>query len=177
MDLSSTVVELLLDNDLTAYETAADFKSGKPVASADLLLNKCRVLKYNTIKNALSNVAFFSERGNNLLELQSILKARKASSKAFFSKFDLVNPFKMWIIYGRSFSRRLPQTEPGPARVATRAAFGVHPRLPHRPVLEQPAILHVQLGLPPALRRGVRQTQDEQLCPVRSPGSLSSRTT
>lgn len=101
IDLTSPVVEMLVDNDLTAYETAADFKSGKPVTSPDTLLNKCRVLKFDTIKNSLSNASYLKDKTNNLLEIQKILKARKNGSKTFFSKFDLINPFKLVIVYGK----------------------------------------------------------------------------
>lgn len=100
IDVTSPIVELLMDNDMVAYETAADFKSGKPLASIEQLSNKSKMLKLNVIKNSLSNVVFFREKGQNIHEIQKILKARKRSSKTFFNKFDLVNPFKLIIIYG-----------------------------------------------------------------------------
>jgi hypothetical protein len=90
-----------MDNDMVAYETAADFKSGKPVMSIDKLSNKCKVLKFNVIKNSLSNIVFFRDKGQNIHELQKILKARKRSSKTFFNKFDLINPFKFIVVYGK----------------------------------------------------------------------------
>lgn len=102
---------MLLTNDLVAYETVADFKGGKPTSAVDMVMNKCKIQKLETIKNSLNNVTFLKEKGNNILELQKILKQRLAGSKAFFSKFDLVNPFKLWVIYGRLILSRFLQGE------------------------------------------------------------------
>ena len=112
IDISSPIVEMLLENDPVAYETVSDFKSGRPVMSPDILINKCKVLKFDVIKNSLSNVNFLKDKGNNVVEIQRIMKARKLSTKRFFNRFDLVNPFKLYIVYGRTLSSRILQAEP-----------------------------------------------------------------
>lgn len=86
---------------MNLYEMVVDFKSGKPLNTFDSILRKSKVMGVPTIKNSVSNMTPIKDKTDHMMAVQRAMLARKNSSKVFFKKFDIMNPFKMLIVYGR----------------------------------------------------------------------------
>lgn len=80
-----------------------DFKSGKPLNTFESIMKKCKIMGIDTIKNSVSNMTPIKNKTDNILAVQQAMLRRKESSKIFFKKFDIMNPFKLWIVFGRIF--------------------------------------------------------------------------
>ena len=87
------------------YEVVSDFKSGRPLMDFDAIVRKAQSLNIQTGKNAISNLTYPKEardKFKRFTEIRKIMQLRSYYNKQFFLKFDMMNPFKLYIGYGSS---------------------------------------------------------------------------
>lgn len=102
IELSCPVVEMVENNSLALYEQIVDFRSGKPLMDIGAIENKIRLMGLEVIKNSTQNIISNDSKYDRIKRIYQLMKTRKEDSKAFFSKFDIVNPYKLMIAYGRT---------------------------------------------------------------------------
>ena len=108
VELSNPVIEMLIINDMVMYEMLANYKSGKPLLQYVNLHQKALALQNNTnlktIYNSIENISFFKQskmdKYTRIKEVIDILRKRVTQSKEFFSKYEIMNPYKLLIAYG-----------------------------------------------------------------------------
>ena len=103
IDVSNPIIELLIDNRIELYETIVDYKSGKPLIDRDNIIKKCNRQGMQTIKNSTVNIMISDEYNDTYRRMKMIIDlmdVRMNSSKEFYEKFDIMNPYKIYISYG-----------------------------------------------------------------------------
>lgn len=101
IELSCPVIEMVENNSLSLYEQIVDFRNGKPLMEIGAIENKIRMMGLEVIKNSTQNIISTDSKYDRIKRIYQLMKTRKEDSKAFFSKFDIVNPYKLMIAYGK----------------------------------------------------------------------------
>lgn len=106
IDLASPVVEILSDNHVEMYESIVNFKSKKPIWRQDEIYQIAKQSGLKTIKNSASNLSLAPSIDNyrRMAHTLQVMNRRKQSSKKFFNTFDMANPYKLFIIYGKNIN-------------------------------------------------------------------------
>ena len=102
IDLSSAAIELMVDNRLELYEAVVEYKSGKPLSDREAISKKCTRMGFAVVRNALNNVTYeeFADKYRRMKKVLEVMRVRRESAKVFYSKFDMANPYKLWVAYG-----------------------------------------------------------------------------
>lgn len=100
IELTCPVVEMVENNSLSLYEQIVDFKNGRPLMDIGAIENKIRSMGLEVIKNSTQNIISTDSKYDRIKKIYQLMKTRKEDLKAFFSKFDIVNPYKLIVAHG-----------------------------------------------------------------------------
>jgi hypothetical protein len=89
------------NNSICLYEQIVDFRNGKPLMDNSAIEAKMRSMGLDVIKNSTQNIISNDSKYDRIKRVYELMKSRKDDSKAFFSKFDIANPYKLILVYGR----------------------------------------------------------------------------